>query len=59
MVLTTKAQLVEFIPELNQLLAGNQMPDKQSIDTNSLVYVYPAGIVEMMINDIPVGEQIR
>lgn len=59
MVLTTKAQLVEFIPELNQLLAGNQMPDKQSIDSNSLVYVYPAGIVEMMINDIPVGEQIR
>lgn len=59
MVLTTKAQLVEFIPELNQLRAGNHMPDKQSIDTNSLVYVYPAGIVEMMINDIPVGEQIR
>ena len=59
MVLATKMQLVDFIHELSQLLTENRMPDQQSIDSNCLLYVYPAGIVEMMINDIQVGEYIK
>lgn len=55
----TKSQLKTFLPELDQLLSNNIIPDNQSIDSDSIIHVYPSGVVRMMLDHIPVGESIH